>query len=231
MRSLQGFLHDIGGQLRKTSGILGKFIGQLMIWINRQPNILTLGQLDIAPSDIVLEIGCGPGDGLRLLSQYLRDGYAIGLDHSILMLHAAQALNKKRALDGNISFIHSGIERIPLRSSSVDKIVAINVAYFFSCDGAEIREARRLLKLHGKIALYVTKKETMKNWPFVTPNSHNLMDTEELYRQLLSGGFAGEEITLNNIELPFGIKGIVAIAHKTTADTSTDALIDVRATG
>lgn len=49
------------GQAGCPSGFIGKLVGHIMNWYNRQDNDWTISLLDLQPADHVLEIGFGPG--------------------------------------------------------------------------------------------------------------------------------------------------------------------------
>ena len=98
---------------------------------------------------------------------------------------------------------------------TVDKILAVNVAYFFSGDGEEIREARRVLRPGGAMAIYATDRSTMSKWKFSGRDTHSLLDEDGLCALALRGGFDSAEICIRNIDLPFGTRGLIAVLKKT----------------
>jgi len=52
--------------------------------------------------------------------------------------------------------IEGSFEQIPLENATVDKILAVNVIYFFSPTGAAIAEAHRVLRQGGTMSIYAT---------------------------------------------------------------------------
>src|SRR5579871_6026415 len=83
------FWHELGCQLRHPSGGKGRWVGHLMSVINRQPNRLALGALQVSMTDNVLELGVGSGWALRRLARLACRGQVWGIDQSSEMLRLA----------------------------------------------------------------------------------------------------------------------------------------------
>jgi SAM-dependent methyltransferase len=106
------------------------------------------------------------------------------------------------------------IDALPLESGSIDKILAVNVVYFFDEYGSELREARRLLKPGGKMAIYATNKSDMAHWKFAGPDTHRLFGPDELALLIVRGGFDRDEFSIREIPVAFGVAGLVATVSK-----------------
>ena len=102
----------------------------------------------------------------------------------------------------------------PGRKISIDKILAVNVVYFFGPDAREIREAWRVLKPGGLMTVYATDKSTMAQWKFSGPETHTLFGEDSLRSFLTRGGFSEEDISISPVMLSFGIRGLLAVARK-----------------
>ena len=213
-RSKRDFWHAIGMQLRQPSGQGGKVAGWLMRFINARPYSLALEALEARPDDTVLELGFGPGFGIARLAQLVSHGRVIGIDASEVMLGQALHRNRKAICRGRVRLVLGSFSRLPLPEESCDRILAVNVAYFFHPDGREIRESRRVLKSGGRLVLYVTDERSMRRWPLAGPESHRLLDAESLRDLVRCGGFARENIEVREAILPFGIRGLLAVVHK-----------------
>ena len=90
----------------------------------------------------------------------------------------------------------------------------MNVVYFFSRDAQEVREAWRVLKPGGLMAVYATDKSTMAHWKFSGPETHTLFGEDSLRGFLTRGRFSEEDISLSAVMFSFGIRGLLAIARK-----------------
>jgi ubiquinone/menaquinone biosynthesis C-methylase UbiE len=72
------------------------------------------------------------------------------------------------------------MDMLPLADRSVDRILAVNVAYFFGSDGMTLAEMRRVLKPDGKLVVYVTSEKSMRNWRFASVKTHRFFDESKL---------------------------------------------------
>jgi ubiquinone/menaquinone biosynthesis C-methylase UbiE len=206
----------IGLQLRRPCGIAGRVIGQAMALVNRQPNRIAIEALNIAPDDTVLELGFGPGRAVRDLSSIVPRGRVLGIDHSAAMLKQASRHNWRAIRDGHVRLQRGRFSSLPWAADTVDKILAVNVVYFFRADAGEIREARRVLRPGGTMAIFATDKSAMENWKFTSRETHRIFDRNDLVTLILRGGFAIEEVSVSSITLAFRVPGLLAILRKGT---------------
>lgn len=108
-------------------------------------------------------------------------------------------------------------DALPWEDETVDGILAVNVIYFFGLDAREIHEARRVLRPGGAMVIYATDRSTMSRWKFSGPGTHSLFDEGELRALGVRGGFGADDISVSGVRLPFGVKGLLAILRKQTA--------------
>ena len=206
----------IGRQLRNPSGFAGGLIARLMAFANRQPNRIAIDALKIAPRDTVLELGFGPGSAIRTLNSMVPHGRVFGIDHSAAMLAQASRYNRRAIRIGRVQLQQGRFDALPWASDTFDKILAVNVVYFFCADAAEIREARRVLRPGGMMAIYATHKSAMTRWRFCCPETHRLFDEHELLTLILKGADANDEVSVCSVTLALRIAGVLAILRKGT---------------
>src|SRR6185437_332911 len=91
----------------------------------------------------VVDFGCNDG---ALSARYSRDGAAnvIGLDID------AKALARARLLNPTLTFLQSGIDRIPLDDASVDVLVSFDVFEHVAKPLPILREIHRILRPGGQ---------------------------------------------------------------------------------
>jgi SAM-dependent methyltransferase len=130
------------------------------------------------------------------------------------MVRQATRRNRKAIAEGRAELQLGSLDALPWPSQSVDKILGVNVAYFFSQDGGELREARRLLRPGGRMVIFATHRSTMSHWPFVDRATHTLLDEDRLRALATLGGFDSSEVAIDNLTLQFGIRGLIAILTK-----------------
>ena len=145
----------------------------------------------------------------------VRRGTVLGIDHSAAMCAKASRHNREAVREGRAQLRQARFDALPRPAESIGKVLAVNVAYFFRPDGAEIREARRVLRPGGTIVMYATDKTAMAGLSF--SKTHQLFDQNDLADLLVRGGFAADAITIRPITVAFGIPGLLAVAKKRTA--------------
>jgi SAM-dependent methyltransferase len=129
----------VGRQLHCPNGTGGALVGRAMALGNRRPYRLAIDALSIGAKDTVLELGFGPGRGVKSLTSLATNGLVLGVDHSICMLAQASRYNRRAIRLGRVKLQCGRFDALPWESHTVDKILAVNVVYFFRADGADIR--------------------------------------------------------------------------------------------
>jgi SAM-dependent methyltransferase len=214
MSGLDGFWRAIGRQLRHPSGLGGRAVGRAMAIANRRPNRMAIDALEIVPGDVVLELGFGPGRAVKQLAALIGDGRVLGIDQSAAMLALASRHNRRAIASGRVELRHGTFDALPWPTASVDKVLAVNTAYFFGADAVEIREARRVLRPGGLMALYATEATAMARWKFSGPDTHRTFDRDGLVALLRTGGFDDDDVTVLPVDAGLGITGLLAVARK-----------------
>jgi len=222
MTLLDAIWTALGEQLRHPSGRWGRVVGHAMSVANRRPNRLAIEALKLAPADIVLELGFGPGWALAELVRLAPRGHVLGIDQSAAMLIQARRRNHRAIGRGQLDLRRGRFDALPWPTASIDKILAVNVGYFFGCDGAEIREARRVLRPGGALVVYATDRSTMSRWKFAGAGTHRQLDADVLAGLLVRAGFAAPDIRVDRADIGFGVRGIMARAS-TPANRSSGA--------
>jgi SAM-dependent methyltransferase len=214
MSGLDSVWKAIGRQLHHPSGLGGRVIGHAMAIANRRPNRMAIDALEIVPGYIVLELGFGPGRAVKQMASLIGDGRVLGIDQSATMLALASRHNRRAITSGRVALRHGTFDALPWPTASVDKVLAVNTAYFFGADAVEIQEARRVLRLGGLLVLYATDASVMARWKFSGPDTHRTFDRDGLAALLRTGGFADNDITVLPVHAGFGITGLLAVARK-----------------
>lgn len=214
MSALAHFWSGIGHQLKCPSGRAGRLTGQIMTLVNRAPNRFAIDALEIGQADTVLELGFGPGSALKTIAAAALNGHVLGIDRSPEMLAAASRRNRRSIEQGRMQLHLGRFDALPWPAGTVDKILAVNAAYFFNKNADEVREARRVLRPGGLMAIYVTDRATMSHWKFSGPDTHVLYDRTGLFALMLRGGFSAREVSIRSVAPGFGIQGLLAVIHR-----------------
>jgi ubiquinone/menaquinone biosynthesis C-methylase UbiE len=182
--------------------------------VNAAPNRLAIDALDLRPGQSILEIGCGPGLALQSMARQVPAIELYGVDHSPVMIAQAAARNRTMVAQGRLHLVEGTWAELPWPDRSFDRILMVNVAYFFRAGGADLREARRVLRPDGKLVAYATHRRSMRNWRFADEASHRLLDPSDFACDLRSAGFAADMISSTDVLLPFGLAGFVVTARR-----------------
>jgi protein-L-isoaspartate O-methyltransferase len=112
-------------------------------------------QLDLGPSDHVLEIGCGGGHAVTLLCERLRRGRVVAIDRSALQVERARARNAPWIAAGRARIEQVVLEEAPaiLGAGRFARILAINVNAFWTAPGPNVSALVELLAPDGRAFL------------------------------------------------------------------------------
>jgi SAM-dependent methyltransferase len=127
-----------------------------MAIVNDKPNRLAIDALALRPKDRVLELGFGPGWALRTIAARTPGGQVFGLDQSDRMLQQAANMNQVAIDAGRMQLVKGQFRPLPWMDCTFDKILLVNVAYFFDSEGddiAEIFRVRDRSSNYGEVAI------------------------------------------------------------------------------
>lgn len=141
------------GNPRKPQGEAGK---QMIARMNESHAEMTgwaLDKLELKPTDIVLDIGCGGGAALKRLSKRIDGGKLYGIDYSEVSVEAS--LNENRAdVDSGKMEIHQGsVSDMPFPDAMFDAIITVESYYFWPDLENDMKEVFRVLKPGGTFML------------------------------------------------------------------------------
>ena len=133
----------IARQLSCPTGFFGRIMGRLMNRHNAKLNAFAVRQLELTPSDRVLEIGFG--GGITLPSLIAGAAFVGGVDRSREMVRRAKARFPEAVAAGRADFREGNVEELPFEASSFGKVCTVNTVYFWSSLDAGFAEIHRVL--------------------------------------------------------------------------------------
>jgi arsenite methyltransferase len=166
---------------------------------------------ELKPGETVLDLGSGGGMDVLLSARRVGSaGHAYGVDMTDEMLQLAEA-NKARSGLANATFLKGTIEAVPLPEATVDVVISNCVINLAEDKGAVIREAYRVLRPGGRLAvadmvelepLAPEVKRAADAWAGCVAGTIPI----DHYRNLLmEAGFAEPEIEVHQVtEVPEG---------------------------
>jgi ubiquinone/menaquinone biosynthesis C-methylase UbiE len=184
-----GLGHRLAQQFCQPAGWLGRLVG-FLFRMNREGIDWTIHQLDIQPTDHVLEIGFGPGLGIEGAASLATQGRVAGVDFSQTMLEQATRRNAAAIDEGLVELCLGDATALLYPENTFHKACATNVIYFWQDPLANLRELHRVMKPGGRLALYVIAKEDLLKFKLVTQTGvYQLYTGEDLVRLLTQAGF------------------------------------------
>jgi len=188
----------LGRQLAKPEGAAGWLLSQVMRVVNRRPIRLTIAELQVQPGDVVLDLGCGFGDAIPRLLSEAWSGSVHGIEHAIATALAAKDRHPRAQ-------VHIGsFLDLPFARASVDRILAVNVAYFWHDHEPVLDELLRVLRPQGRLAVYVTEAGHLRRIGLDATGTHRLFDADALQEML------GPTANVKRIDAGFGVVGLIA---------------------
>jgi SAM-dependent methyltransferase len=168
------------------------FVGRRRIIESFLENVsreLTADRSQEAGSLNILDIGCGTGANLQMLSRF---GVAEGVDVSVAALDFCRARGLAKVKQG-------AAESLPYGDASFDLVTGLDVVEHLDDDIAGLREMRRVLRPDGRAVLFVPA--FMFLWGVQDDISHHRRryTLPELKRKLRETGLSVERATYANL--------------------------------
>jgi ubiquinone/menaquinone biosynthesis C-methylase UbiE len=165
----------IGAQVRRPSGPLGWLLGHMMARGHRRLTEWTISLLDVRPADWVLDLGCGSGMAIQLLSAATTSRFVAGVDYSSVMVRQARRRNAAEIRAGRVVILHGDVSALPFPNGAFDRVTAVETFYFWPDPVACLQQARRVLRPGGRAAI------TMEMSKEDNPTTHKAADTAAAY--------------------------------------------------
>ncbi|MBT2639518.1 class I SAM-dependent methyltransferase [Bacillus sp. ISL-39] len=181
-------IDSMAKQFEKPKGILGKLAGTIMYFENRKINRWSINKLQVNKNDRILEVGFGPGYGIKTLMSNFRGIEVDGIDLSAKMKEEAAKRNKEWIETGKVQLtIGDVIDFQP--DHRYNKIISVNNYPLWDQPHTSLRHLFRLLKQGGRIVLTVQPREEGST----AETAKHL--GERMKRDLMNAGFKNPEIS------------------------------------
>lgn len=178
----------IANQFKKPTGLLGILSSRVMVRKNKQIYLRLTGDLDLQPGDKLLEIGYGPGIGIRMVIEKCPGCTVSGIDFSQLMYKRAGRYNKVYIEAGRVELQFGDFLETPSLYSDYDKIFCVNVVYFWSDLSKAFEKILSMLRERGSFHIYMMDKSMLqeKHAPDSVFNKYSI---EQVLEALKTAGF------------------------------------------
>lgn len=202
---------DIAKQYRRPTGTMGKSMGKIFDSANKRQNDWVISLLKIKPTDYVLEIGFGTGRSIERIAKLIKDGMIAGIDFSNVMVEVASERNAKAIEDSLVDLRLGDTKILPYPNSFFNKVFAVYVIYFWPKPIKALKEIRRVMKVGGTVAIYLSTKKTLSKIPFTQTGVFRSYTQKELENMFRKAGFKNIVCKAKSFD---GEGGICVMANK-----------------
>lgn len=135
-------------------GVLGGAALLAMALKNGGQNKAALNALDPKPGMSIIEIGCGPGMGMRAaLNRVGPSGFVAGVDQAATAAHFAAHAVHRAVLQGRAVTMRAEAADLPFRDMLFDGAFAVNTFQFWPDPARALREIARVLAPNGRLVI------------------------------------------------------------------------------
>lgn len=133
------------------SGITGILGGLAMLLLGRSTARLVVDLAELSSGDRAIDLGCGPGNAVRLAARV--GAQATGIDPSTAMLRIARAVTRAASpqVRDRVDWIAAGVEDCPLPDASASAVWTVRSVHHWTDVDAGLAQARRLLRPAGRL--------------------------------------------------------------------------------
>jgi SAM-dependent methyltransferase len=149
-----------------------------------------LEKMKLAPSDSLLDVGCGSGWLSRRIGKRVPEGRVVGMDISDEMIRIA----RRNSLDQhNLLFVVGEVAEIPWEPNFFSHAISVESAYYWPNPAAGIKEIFRVLRPGGTAWIlinYYRDNPHGHQWGALLAVQTHLLSAEEWSELFRQGGFA-----------------------------------------
>lgn len=185
-------IDSMAKQFEKPKGILGKLAGTIMYFENRKINKWSIKKLQIQKRDRILEIGYGPGYGIKTMMSNYRWITVDGVDLSEKMLDEATKRNKEWIEKGKVYLTTGDVVNFE-PDHHYNKIISVNNYPLWEKPLTSLKHLYNLMNRKGRIVLTVQPREEGS-----TDETARELG-ERMKNDLLQTGFKKPEVSYINV--------------------------------
>jgi arsenite methyltransferase len=148
-----------------------------------------LEKMQLAPTDNVLDVGCGAGWLSRRLAKLVPEGRVVGMDISDEMIRHA----RRASVDfGNLMFVTGAAAEIPWQPHFFSHVISVESSYYWPDPAAGIKDIYRVLHDGGlawTLINYYRDNPHCHQWGELLAVPTRLLSAEEWAELFRSAGF------------------------------------------
>jgi len=163
-------------------------------------------------SGSILDVGCGGGMLISLLSERFPNSNLTGIDISGDAVEFTKETNRKLVKGGRLNVLQGSVSDLPFKDSKFDLVTAFETYFFWPDLGNDIKELYRVLNTDGVVMIvsetYPHPKFNERNVQLIKDYGMNILGNREMAELMEDAGFAVEiiEVEENNWVAFIGMK-------------------------
>ncbi|WP_459500803.1 class I SAM-dependent methyltransferase [Bacillus sp. C1] len=146
-------LQKLIDQAKNPKGSIGSSMLCIMNTVHTRLTNWALEKIHIQDDATILDIGCGGGRTIHTLSSINPSGKIYGIDYSKQAVENSIRSNKEDVENRKVMIQQASVSSMPFHDNNFDLITAFQTHYFWPDLQHDIKEAFRVLKLHGSFMI------------------------------------------------------------------------------
>ena len=140
-------------QAKEPDGLVGMIMLYIMNLAHDKKTKWGLNKLAIKKDSKILDIGCGGGNIISLLSNVISEGKIYGIDYSLECVKTTKKNNQRHVESGVVEVKEASVSNIPYLDESFDFVTAVQTHYFWPDFKNDLKEVYRTLKKNGSFMI------------------------------------------------------------------------------
>jgi len=155
-------------QFARPHGVLGRFAGSVMAVVNAKQVAAVVDEVAPAQGEHVLEVGFGPGVGLRMLAARAPGVRVAGIDPSGDMVRAAG--RRVRRVADRVDLREGMAAALPWADETFDAVCTTNSLQLWQPAQASLAEVLRVLRPGGRAVFSVGERAVLPDGGVAGPD-------------------------------------------------------------
>lgn len=194
-------LNRLIAQAKNPNGFVGSVMLSIMNTSHTQMNVWAWEKVRIREDSVMLDVGCGGGRTIQLLSVWNPQARIYGIDYSEQAVKDSIRANKADIAEGKVHIQQASVTDIPFSDHTFDMITAFQTHYFWPDMENSLKEIFRVLKVEG--CLLITAELYKINY-----HMKSYQTKEDMEQLLLKTGFSDVKIDENPTKKWIRIQGM-----------------------
>lgn len=140
-------IKSISKNFKKPRGFIGSLLLNSMNKGHEKLTRWALGLVDIEAESAVLDVGCGGGNAVYIMSQ--RSNNVHGVDYSEVSVKKSAKKNAYAIAQGKVQILQGSVSNLPFPDEAFDLATAFETIYFWPDLEQDFKEVWRVIKPGG----------------------------------------------------------------------------------